>query len=397
MLKKILFALSFVLALILSNYWVTHLPIKVNTIKPQTGSLQVTILATGQVQSPSASLINHEIAGVVVAIANEGQAVKKGALLARTEDPENSALLAQATQAESQALLRLNRLKRIERKQSQHNADKATLLWQQAVRQHQDNLALANTGQISPEQLRLSAENMALKEQDVKIATLQQQALLTNGIDEKLAFSQWQQAQAHVAQLQAKIDKQTSIAPFDAIVLERNVSVGQYIKQGDNLLKIVPVGQQQIIARLDERWLSELHLQQEATVVADAYPEQKFIAYITYIAPQISDTRGTVEVRLTSKQWPEFLREGMTVSLELSTQKINQAVIIDSKAIQQTGNQYWVWVVDQQKAKKQTIRLGERSGNQVQVLSGLRVDAQVIITDQLLTDSQRVTVAASAE
>jgi len=83
--------------------------------------------------------------------------------------------------------------------------------------------------------------------------------------------------------------------------------------------------------------LPQITLNQPATLLADAFPQEKFTATISHIAPSINDTRGTIEIRLKNPKWPTFLREGMTVSMELLTQQQAQAIPIQEAIIRYTG------------------------------------------------------------
>jgi HlyD family secretion protein len=223
-------------------------------------------------------------------------------------------------------------------------------------------------------------------------------ALAANGVEENLALTAIQQAQSQLQQAQHRQQRQTITSPFPAIVLERKADAGQYLKQGEPLLTLSPLHQQEIIARLDERWLPQINLNQSATLLADAFPQEKFTATVSHIAPSINDTRGTIEIRLKSPNWPTFLREGMTVSMELLSQQQAQAMVIPSAALQQSQNQYqyWLWLAKDGKAIRQNISIGQRAADKVQVISGLANDSQIIVSDKPLQAGQKISIHAPA-
>jgi membrane-bound ClpP family serine protease len=66
----------------------------------------------------------------------------------------------------------------------------------------------------------------------------------------------------------------------------------------------------------------------------------------------------------------------MTVSMELLSQQQAQAMVIPSAALQQSQNQYWLWLAKDGKAVRQNISIGQRAADKVQVISGLANDSQ---------------------
>ena len=364
------------------NYYLQQRPTPVTLIKPQSSQLQSTILATGQVKTRTSSTIHSEGAGLVNFLAEEGQTLGKNQPLAIIEDKEAASIYQQAQANLHSAQLKQTKLK----------VEQAQILVTQAQRQLSNIQSLTQQQLASQDALHLAQETLALRQKDLATALLQQQAVAEKGLEEQTALSQQQAAQAQLTQANIRQQRQTILSAFDVIVLERKANLAQYIKQGDPLLTVAALKQQELIARVDERWLPQLHLQQSATVIADAFPQQAFSAYITHIAPSVNDTRGTLEIRLTSQQWPNFLKEGMTVSIELLSQSQQQTIVIPSRLVQQTENQYWVWVAKNNQAQRQNIRVGLRHLDQTQVLDGIDSKTQLIDSKTPLQIKQKIRI-----
>ena len=375
-----------------ASYYIQQRPTKVILIPPLSAQLQSTILATGQVKTRTSTLLNSETAGLVTELAEEGQLLKKDQNAASILDKDAQSLYQQAQANLESSQIKLKHLRTIEREQAKLKFEQATILVKQAERQLANIKALAEQQLASTETLTTAQETLALRQKELANAHLQQQSLQANGLEEQAAISQQQMAQAQANQAQLRTQKQHIISPFDAIVLERKVSIGQYVKQGDALLSIAPPQQKELIANVDERWLPQLSLNQKATVVADAFPQQKFSAHINYIAPAVSDSRGTIEIRLSNIQWPDFLQEGMTVSIELITTATQQSIIIPTRLLQQTDSQYWVWISKKNQAQRQNISVGLRHLDKIQVLEGLDSTSLLIESKTPLQRNQKVTI-----
>ncbi|MBK9186245.1 MAG: efflux RND transporter periplasmic adaptor subunit [Moraxellaceae bacterium] len=373
-----------------ASYYIQQRPTNVTLITPLSAQLQSTILATGQVKTRTSTLLNSETAGIVTELAEEGQFLKKANNAAYILDKDAQSLSQQAQANLESSQIKLQHLRTIEREQAKLKLEQATILVKQAERQLTNIKALAEQQLASIETLTTAQETLALRQKELASAKLQQQALQAAGLEEQAAISQQQMAQAQANQAQLRTQKQHIISPFDAVVLERKVSIGQYVKQGDALLSIAPPQQKELIANVDERWLPQLSLNQQATVLADAFPQQKFTAHINYIAPAVSDSRGTIEIRLGNSQWPDFLQEGMTVSIELVTTATQQSIVIPTRLLQQSDNQYWVWIAKNDTAQRQNIGVGLRHLDKIQVLDGLDSTSQLIDSKTPLQLNQKV-------
>ena len=376
-------------------YWFSHQTLKVAIVSPEQTPLQVTILATGQVQTRSSTVINTEIAGTIDFLVDEGQAVNVGDVLATINDKDADSIYQQALATVQSAQLTLQQLRTIDRPQAQLKAQQSLILQQQAQRQLDNTLTLAKQQQSTEDALKNAQELLKLREADTTSAHLQLNALAINGVREQLALTAIQQAQMQLQQAKNRQQRQTLVSPFKGTVLERKATIGQYLKQGEPLLTLSPTQQQEIIARLDERWLGQLAVNQSATVLADAFPQNVFTAHLSHIAPAVNDSRGTIEIRLKSPQWPAFLREGMTVSIELLSQQYANALVIPSSALQQNQQQYWLWLAKDGKAIKQNISIGQRSADKVQVISGLTKEAQIIVSDKTLKVGQKISATTN--
>ena len=136
-------------------------------------------------------------------------------------------------------------------------------------------------------------------------------------------------------------------------MLTRDVEPGDLVQPGRTLFTIAMDGNTEIRVPLDERNLSRLALSQKATVIADAYPDKPFPARINFIAPSIDPT-GTVEVRLSVDPVPDFLRQDMTVSVNVETGRRDRTLAIPNDALGIVqGDQATVLLVRDSKIQRQ--------------------------------------------
>ena len=109
---------------------------------------------------------------------------------------------------------------------------------------------------------------------------------------------------------------------------------GQIVQPGRALLSLALAGPTQLVALVDERFLEQLRVGQSAGVVADAFPGQRFAARVLSLAPAVDSQRGAVEVKFALEGAPpDFLREDLTVSIEVETGRRDAALVIPLAAL----------------------------------------------------------------
>jgi HlyD family secretion protein len=337
------------------------------------------------------STLTARVAQVLV---REGVQVHQGDALVRLESDELQAALAQAQAAQTQAQARLQGLRSTGRLQSQAVLDQARATVQAARADVLRTQQLVTQGFLSPARLDESqrALSVAMAAQDG--AAAQVQANTESGTDLGQAQAQWEVARAGTQAAQAHLAQAVIRAPADAQVLSREVEPGQIVQPGRMLLSLALAGPTQLKAQVDERFLAQLLPGQAATVVADAFADQRLAAKVIAIAPVVDAQRGAVEVTLgLDKAAPAFLREDMTLSVEVETARRDKALTLPLAALRSApgaGEDLAdVLVVLDGRAQLRRIRLGVRSLQSVEVVEGLNAGERVLL-DATVQAGQRV-------
>ena len=325
-----------------------------------------TVVATGRVVTVSRTQVGSEITGVVLRrLVQEGDRVTRGDLLLVLRSDE---LTAQVRQAEAA----LNELMSSTRPQASVDLANAQVQLAQASRELQRRRILAKDSVISKEELEQSEKAESLARNNVESARLKALALAPGKAEEIVLRERLVALQAQLAKTQVRSE-------VTGIVLTRNVEPGDLVQPGMTLFTIALDGNTEIRVPLDERNLPRLALQQNASVIADAYPDRPFPAQINFIAPSIDPERGTVEVRLTVDPVPDFLRQDMTVSVNIETDKRAHARVIPNDALGNVqGNKAIVLLLRDGKIHRQTVTLGLRGLAMSEVVSGLQDGEQVL-------------------
>ena len=165
-------------------------------------------------------------------------------------------------------------------------------------------------------------------------------------------------------------------------MLTRNVEPGDTVQPGKTLLVLAPEAETELTVQIDEKNLRWLALGQPAQVSADAWPDRNFPAQINYIGPAVDPLRGSVEVRLLVPQPPAYLKEDMTVSIDITTGTNDKALLLPLEGVRGTPGDYWVLVIRDGVAVRQSVQLGLRNAAQQEILDGLAAGESVVASSE---------------
>ena len=290
--------------------------------------------AIGSLRADEAVVIRPEIAGRIDRIAfEEGQSVKKGALLARLDAAETRAL--------------------VESSRVQANLDKQRL---------ERAADLRKKGFIS------------------------QQAL-----DE--AQSNYARSVAKQREDEAKLAKSEIRAPFTGVAGLRQVSEGAYVAAGTDIARLEKIDQLKLDFRVPEAYLSSLKTNLPVRAAVDAYPDQNFPGQIYAIEPAVDEQTRTVLARARIANVELKLRPGMFARVILTLGVRENAVWIPEEAIVPRGQDSYVYRIVDGRAELVQVQTGTRKVGEVEITKGVAA-GDLVVTEgtQRLAPGTAVTV-----
>ena len=371
---------------------------KVGVLLATQGDLQQSVVASGKVRSPQRMELASQITGRVTQIAvREGAQVKTGDLLIQLDESEWLAALAQAKAGLAQSELRVSQLQQLGLPMAEQSRRQAEANVLQARRQFERTRELVAKGFYSKTQLDDAQRNLDVAESQYASAQLQARSNQRGGSDERLAQIAVEQARASLALAQSRLDYTRITAPADAIVLTRSVEPGDTAQPGKVLMSLSPNGDTELIVQIDEKNLSLLRLGQKAQASADAYPDRHFTAEITFISPAIDPLRGSVEIRLRVPEPPDYLRQEMTVSIDIETARKANALTVPAEAVRDANTASpWVLVIRDGVATRQSVSLGLRNAGRLEIVEGITAGEQIIpASNPKINEGSRVRAANS--
>lgn len=304
----------------------------VEVTKVQTQRLQDDAQSVGTLRSRQSVTLRPEVAGRIVQIAvSDGARVRRGQLLVQMDDTLQKAELSQA----------------------------------QA-------------------QLSIARANLKRNEELVAQAFVAQRVL-----DESRAALQVAEAQVSLAQ--ARLARMRVVAPFDGTVGLININLGEYVKDGADLINLEDTSQLTVDFRLPERYQSLVAAGQSVQVQLDALPGQNFQARIQAVDPLLDANGRSVAVRAVLPSTAgKDLRPGMFARVNTVFSVNDAALVVPEEAIvPQAGKQFVIKLRKEGEGdgaklvtQRTEVRIGVRRAGQVEITDGVAVGDTVVVAGQ---------------
>ncbi len=352
----------------------------VNVYSATSGELVQSVVASGRVISPQRITVALQGSGRVLRIAvAEGQTVELGQLLIELDNSDARASLAQANASVAQAQAKLRQLGELSQPLAMQTLAQAQAGALQARKTLARNNDLVAKGFISQAAVDDAQRALDVANSQVTAAQAQVKTNTSGGSDALLAQAALRQALAGEQLARVRLDQGQVLAPSSGVLISRSVEVGDIVQPGKALMVLAASGQTQILIQIDEKNLSKIAVGQKAYGSADAFADQRFDAAVAYINPAVDAARGSVEVKLAVANPPPYLRQDMTVSIDIETARRTATVVIATAALEDAATgKPWVLVVRGKRATKQFVTLGLRGDTRVEVLEGIKAGESIL-------------------
>jgi len=254
------------------------------------------------------------------------------------------------------------------------------------------NVALANYNLAAA-----SVNNSGLKSAAAQLAAAQ--ATLDNlkntptPEDVALAEASVRQAQIALQQAQSNLRKAQLVAPFDGVVADLNIQVGQQAGSTQTVI-LVDLSQLVALVNVSESDLPKVKVGQPIQVTFDALPGQTFSGHVIKVALTGVTTQGVVNYPVTvvldqadtsaSLSASQTIRSGMTANVSIVVEQLDNVLLVPNRAVKTSGKQKTVTVLSNGKPTPVNVTLGMSNDTQSQVTSGLN-EGDVVEIQQTTT------------
>jgi len=177
-------------------------------------------------------------------------------------------------------------------------------------------------------------------------------------------------------------------SPSAGYVMGKNVFTGQYVGPDQNLLSIVDLSKVWVLADVYEQDLASVKVGQKARMTTSAYGGETFNGQVGFVYPIVSEKTRTLKIRLEFSNPSMRLRPGMYAEIDLESGD-KSVLAAPADAVMDDGTRQYVFVVhDGVHFEPRLVRIGRRSDDFMEVLSGVSEGEMVVTSANFLIDSE---------
>ncbi len=259
-------------------------------------------------------------------------------------------------------------------------------------------LLVALDASVHAAEVQQAKANLALAETNFKRVTELEREKFVSPNAKDQALNALRVAQATLALADARLAKTEIRAPFAGVIGIRQVSVGDYVKEGQDLVTLEDISALKVDFRLPELLLTDLKRGQTVEVASDALPGRTYAATLDAIDPLVDQNGRALILRARLRNTEGQLRPGMFVRTRVILAERPRALTVPEEALIPVGADQYVFRVTADKAARVKVKTGLRRDTQVEITEGLQAGDVVVTAGQLkLRDGATVRIGATPE
>lgn len=328
--------------------------------------------------------VSAQVAGPIVMLPKDteaGMPVQQGQELAKIEDTRYRLTLqkAKANLKKLQALLAIERNEN-ERRTAIYRIAKQRLALAEA--DYERNRELFEKEIIAKKTLETAENQMELRREEFEVARskLQSRQARIQTIEADLIA-----ARAEIDRLREDLADTVIRAPFDGVIGERFVELGDQVAPGQKLFTVLEISWVKVVARIPSEYIGRIEAGMLAEVTTRAYPTTIFKGTVIHIYPEADPKTRTfaVEVKVNNQVKPMIL-PGMFARVRLPIITVDQALSVPRDALMEDERGVYLYVVDYstKTARRRDLVLADLGPEKAVVREGLSIGEMVVLRGQ---------------
>jgi membrane fusion protein (multidrug efflux system) len=242
-------------------------------------------------------------------------------------------------------------------------------------------LAKINDNELQAQRDKIKVQLKLSEDREQRQRTLLEREAISRESYEQ-ALAEMQSLKADYAEIEAKIEKASIVAPFDGIVGLRYTSKGAFVSPGTLVTQLVSVKPLKVDFAVPERYANVVKVGMPLTFSVDGFLKP-FAAKLYAIEPNVDSKMRSLTVRAMYDNRNEDLMPGRYIEIVLQIKLFNNAIAIPSEALVPTMEGSLVYLYRSGKAQPVPVTTGIRTESEIQITSGVSV-GDTLITSGIL-------------
>ena len=193
------------------------------------------------------------------------------------------------------------------------------------------------------------------------------------------------------------LEKNTYVkAPFSGVIAAKNYEDGE-LYSGQPILVLTQIDKLKALVAVPESYFPKFKAGMKLTLTSEIYPDQEFPATVEVVYPTIDPTSHTFQVKIVIPNGKNLLRPGMYVTTTIGLGKA-KTIVAPYQAVEKLvgANDRYVFVVENGRAKRVGVELGQRFDQNIELISPEIVDGveMVVVGQHKLVDGVKLNVVS---
>lgn len=294
------------------------------------------LILTGSLEGQTSAAISAKIAGRIQEVTVEdGQSAKAGQILVTLESAElaNSARI------------------------SADGVKKARANYDNAKADYERYRTLYEKSAVSKQQLDSVETKLRVAEADLSSAT------------------------ASLSNAEQQYGNSVITAPVSGVVANKTATAGQVVSPGAVLMTVENIGQLYAVINIEQKDLGLVQPGQTAEIYVDTYPDKIFTGNVEIINPVAGSASRMFRTKVKLDNADGLLKPGMFVKVQLITGAETKVLTVPQSAVFQKQGLYYVYAIEDNKAVRRQVEIGEIAGTAIEIKAGLQENQPVAINN----------------
>ncbi|HTM31141.1 MAG TPA: efflux RND transporter periplasmic adaptor subunit [Vicinamibacterales bacterium] len=185
-------------------------------------------------------------------------------------------------------------------------------------------------------------------------------------------------------------------APFDGYVEKRLVNLGEYVRVQTPVMGVVRIDPLKVTAEIPEKMGPWIQDGQAVELIVDAFPDRPFAGKVSRISPVVNTSTRAFPFEALVPNPEATLKPGTFARVRIVTAKVDQVLTLSYSSLQYRYGVNRVFVVDKDHLSMRELKVGERVGERIEVLEGVKPGETVATTGvDKLEDGLKVKVSTN--
>lgn len=197
-----------------------------------------------------------------------------------------------------------------------------------------------------------------------------------------LTDAEVERAKAALSLAREKLKKTRIYSPLSGAIKSKKVSAGDYVKNGTNLFVLIQNNPLKLNFTVTEKDVGKLKIGQDVVLKVDPLPDREFTGKVSIIYPSLEEKTRTLQVESLVPNSHGLLKPGLFAHVILYTSADKDTIVVPITSLLYEGEKIKVFLVEGDRAKESFVKTGNKYGEMMEIVEGVKEGDQVVVTGQ---------------